>query len=282
MPVPADTMRDQQRMIWDQFAAGWQKWDTELLGWHGPFGDALIEDAWLHPGASVLDVASGTGEPGLTAAALVPDSHVVLTDISAGMLKVAELKASARGLENVRLVVCEAAALPLDDESFDAVFCRFGFMFFPAVAPALREMVRTARPGARITAAVWGRAAENPWASLILGTLAHHTEVPSPPEGTPGLFRYSAAGLMSRLFREAGLVDVAERKVSTDLVRETPESYWEFMTDIATTVAMGLARSDADSRDAIRSEVFRLLGRYEHDGAIRLRSTATIVSGTRV
>lgn len=281
MSVTADNIRDQQRIIWDEFAAGWQKWDTELLGWHGPFGDALIEEARLHPGASVLDVASGTGEPGLTVAALVPDGQVVLTDISAGMLKVAELKASARGLKNVRFEVCDAAALPFDDESFDAVFCRFGFMFFPAMSPALREMVRTARPGARITAAVWGRAAENPWASLILGTLAHHSELPPPPPGTPGLFRYSAAGLMSRMFRDAGLVDVSERKVSTDLVRESPEQYWEFMTDIATTVAMGLARSDAKSRELIRSEVFQLLRRYEHDGAIRLRSSATIVAGTR-
>lgn len=282
MSVTADSIRDQQRNIWDQFAAGWQKWDAELLGWHGPFGDALIEDAWLHPGASVLDVASGTGEPGLTAAALVPDGQVVLTDISAGMLEVAEVKALARGLQNVRFEVCDAAALPLEDESFDAVFCRFGFTYFPGISPALREMVRTARPGARITAAVWGPAAENPWASLILGTLAHHTELPSPPAGIPGLFRYSAAGLMSRMFREAGLADVSERKVSTDLVLESPEHYWEFMTDIATTVAMGLARSDREARELIRSDVFRLLGRYEHDGAIRLRSTATIVAGTRV
>ena len=183
MSVSADIIRDKQRIVWDQFAAGWKKWDAELLGWQGPFGDALIHEARLHPGALVLDVAAGSGEPGLTAAALVPDGTVVLTDISAGMLKVAEVKAAARGLQNVRFEVCDAAALPLADESFDAVFCRFGFMFFPEISPALREMVRTARPGARITAAVWGRAAENPWASLILGTLAHHTVTPAAAPG---------------------------------------------------------------------------------------------------
>ena len=281
MSVTADSIRDKQRIIWDQFAAGWKKWDTELLDWQGPFGEALIEDARLHPGASMLDVASGTGEPGLTAAALVPDGHAVLTDISAGMLKVAEVKALARGLQNVRFEVCEAAALPLEEESFDAVFCRFGFVFFPGISPALREMVRTARPGARITAAVWGPAAENPWASLILGTMAHHTKLTARPAGTPGLFRYSAAGLMSRMFRDAGLVDVSERKVSTDLVQASPERYWEFMTEIATTVAVGLASADRDTRELIRSDVFQLLGRYRHDGAIRLRSTANIVAGTR-
>jgi hypothetical protein len=143
-------------------------------------------------------------------------------------------------------------------------------------------MVRTAKPGARISAAVWSRAAENPWAGLILGTIARHTELPLPPAGTPGLFRCAAAGSMAQRFREAGLADVTERKVSADLVHRTPEGYWDFMTDIATTVSLRLAKADTASRELMRAEVFQLLGRYKHDGAIRLRSTATVVAGTRV
>ncbi|MCX6497257.1 MAG: class I SAM-dependent methyltransferase [Arthrobacter sp.] len=281
MSVTANSIRDQQRIIWDQFAAGWKKWDAELLGWHRPFGDAMIQDSRLRPDSSVLDVAAGSGEPGLTVAALVPQGDVVLADISAGMLQVAREKASARGLANVSFSVCASAELPFDDAMFDAVLCRFGFNFFPEMRAALREMVRTAKPGARISAAVWGKAAGNPWASLVLGTLAHHTELPQPPASSTGLFRCSAPGFMARLFREAGLVDVAERTVSTDLVLDSPESYWEFMEDIATTVAMGLAKADKEARSLIRSDVFQLLGRYEHQGALRLRSTATIVAGTR-
>ncbi len=86
---------------------------------------------------------------------------------------------------------------------------------------------------------------------------------------------------MTRMFKEAGLADVTEYQVNTDLVFESAESYWEFMTDIATTVAIGLAKADEASRTLIRSDVFALLGRYEHDGAIRLRSTATVVAGTK-
>lgn len=281
MSASADEIRDQQRTIWDEFSPGWRKWDAELLGWHAPFGDALLQEAELRPDAAVLDVAAGSGEPGLTAAARLPFGTVVLTDLSAGMLRVAQEKAVAGGLDNVRFVVCDAAALPFEDGTFDAVFCRFGFMFFPEISAAVREMVRTAKPGARVSAAVWGRAAENPWASLILGTIARHTELHLPPAGTPGVFRCAAPGSMARRFTDAGLVDVRERKVSTDLVHESPESYWEFMTDIATTVSMRMARADRAAQELIRADVFALLGRYEHDGAIRLRSTATVVSGTR-
>lgn len=281
MPASADAIRDQQRNIWNDFSAGWRKWDAELLGWHAPFGDAVLEEMVLAPDAAVLDVAAGTGEPGLTAARQVPAGTVVLTDISEGMLRVAHEKASAAGLDNLRFIACDAAALPFDDNMFDAVLCRFGLMFFPEMSAALHEMIRTARPGARISAAVWGRAAENPWASLVLGTIARHAELPEPPPGTPGLFRCAAQGFMSRMFRDAGLNQVSERKVSTDLVHDSPESYWEFMIDIATTVSLRLAMADPASQALIRAEVFQLLGRYEHAGAIRLRSTATIVSGTK-
>lgn len=277
----AEQVRNVQRSTWDEFSAGWRKWDAELLGWHAPFGDAVIEEARLDPDYVVLDVAAGTGEPGLTAAVLVPHGSVALLDLSAGMLRVAVEKAAQRGLSNVHPAVGDAAALPFVDGSFDAVLCRFGFMFFPRMSAAVGEMARVARPGARISAAVWGRAAENPWASLILGTIARHTELQVPPSGTPGLFRCAAQGFMTRIFRDAGLVDVRERKVSTDLVQASPELYWEFMTDIATTAAVGLARADQESRELIRSDVFQMLGRYEHDGAIRLRSTATIVAGTK-
>jgi ubiquinone/menaquinone biosynthesis C-methylase UbiE len=281
MSATADYIRDQQRSIWDEFSVGWRKWDAEVLGWHEPFGDAVIREARLHPDFSVLDVASGTGEPGLTAAALLPAGSVILTDISEGMLHVATEKAATIGLEKVHTVVSDAGALPFDDETFDAVFCRFGFMYFPDMSAALREMVRVARPGARVSAAVWSRAQENPWASLIVGSIARHAELPAPPAGAQGIFRCAAPGYMSQLFTAAGLLDVSERKVSTDLVEQSPESYWEFITVIAATVVMSLATADKAGRELIRSDVFRMLGRYEHDGAIRLRSAATIVAGTK-
>ena len=187
MLASADRVRDQQRLLWDEFSAGWKKWDAELLGWHAPFGDALLQEPRLRPDSRVLDVAAGTGEPGLDAAALVPDGRVVLTDISEGMLRVARGEGSGPGPEQRGL---RRSATPPPCRSTTApstpVICRFGFMFFPVMSAAMAEMVRAARPGARIGAAVWGRAAENPWASLILGTIARHPNCPYRPPERPG------------------------------------------------------------------------------------------------
>ena len=276
-----DQIRDQQRETWDKFSAGWKKWDATGIGWIAPFGEAMIRHARLREDSDVLDIAAGTGEPGLTAAARVPRGRVTVTDLAGHMLEVAAEKAALRGLRNVETRVCDAGALPFADASADAVLCRFGFMFFPDVAAAAREFARVARPGARVCAAVWGEAEKNPWATGIMGTIARHVDLPAPPPGAPGLFRCAPPGYMRALFAEAGLRDIVEEAVSCDMVIDTPERYWEFMTDIAAPVVAGLARADARARAQIRAEVLGLTRQFLRDGSVRMPSAGTVVVGTR-
>lgn len=276
-----DQIRDQQRETWDRFSAGWKKWDALVLAWLAPFGEAMIRHANLREDSNVLDIAAGTGEPGLTAAALVPRGRVTVTDLAEHMLAVAAENAARRGLRNVETRICDAGALPYADASVDAVLCRFGFMFFPDMASAAREFARVAKPGARICAAVWSEPAKNPWATTVMATIARHVAIPSPPPGSPGLFRCAPAGSMSKVFAEAGLRNIAEEEVSCDMVHATPQGYWEFMNDVAAPVVAGLAKADAATREQIRAEVLDLALQSLRDGAVRLRSTATVIVGTR-
>jgi len=253
-----DQIRDQQRETWDRFSAGWKKWDEMVIGWLAPFGEAMIRNANLKEDARVLDVAAGTGEPGLSAAALVPQGRVTVTDLSERMLAAAAENAARRGLRNFETQVCDAGALPFADAIFDAVLCRFGFMFFPEVASAAREFARVAKPGARVCAAVWDVPEKNPFATTIMGTIARHVEMPSPPPGAPGLFRCAPEGTMHAAFVQAGLRDIDEEEVSTFMVHETPEQYWQFMTEIAAPVVAGLAKADEATRERIRTEVLEV------------------------
>ena len=130
MPSNLDTIRDQQRETWDRFSTGWRKWDDLVLGWLAPFGDAMIRQVEPQEDFRILDVASGTeSEPGLTAAALVPKGAVTVTDLSERMLAVTLRMQRVRACTASRLRACDAGALPFADESFDAVLCRFGFIF---------------------------------------------------------------------------------------------------------------------------------------------------------
>lgn len=274
-------IRDQQRQTWDAFTNGWKKWDDLIMAWIAPVGEALIDGARLHDAAHLLDVAAGTGEPGLTAAARVPNGKVTVTDLSKHMLDVAREHAARRGIRNFETRQCDADELPFDDESFDAVTCRFGFMFFPDVVLGLNEMARVARPGARICSAVWCAPERNPWATTIMGTIASHVDMPSPPPGAPGLFRCAGPGYMAQAYREAGLRNISEREVAGDLEFDSPEQYWTMMTEIAAPVVAGLAKADAPTRERIKDTVLDRAQQTMTDGKVRFHWSAQVIYGER-
>jgi len=77
------------------------------------------------------------------------------------------------------------------------------------------------------------------------------------------------------------LRDIRQEEVSADMVHDTPERYWEFMNDIAAPVVAGLAKADELTRERIRVEVLDLARRPLNNGAVRMRSTARVIVGTR-
>jgi ubiquinone/menaquinone biosynthesis C-methylase UbiE len=82
--------------------------------------DALVQVADLADGLSVLDIASGTGEPAITLAKAVgPNGHVMATDLTRGMLGVAEENARCAAVTNVAFEQADAHSLPFPDEAFD-------------------------------------------------------------------------------------------------------------------------------------------------------------------
>src|SRR5688572_2110780 len=83
-----------QRETWETFAPGWEKWDDLVQATQGPVGEAIVESLAVSEDQVHLDIASGTGEPGLTVAALAPRGRVVLTDLSPAMLAAARRRAT--------------------------------------------------------------------------------------------------------------------------------------------------------------------------------------------
>jgi len=281
MTASEDQIRDRQRETWDRFAAGWRTWDVNVGSWLAPVGQAMIAYADLGDRSLVLDVATGTGEPGLSAAAMLPQGRVTLTDLAERMLAVASDNAAQRGLRNVETRVCAADALPFRDGSFDAGLCRFGFMFFSDVLAAARELARVTRPGGRVSAAVWAAPEKNPWATIIMGTIARHVPAATASPTAPGLFRCAGDGYMREVLAAAGLKDTVVKDVPCPMTHDSPQRYWEFMTDVAAPVVAGLNMTDKPTRDLIRDEVLDLAGRCVLDGQVEMGAAATVAAGTR-
>jgi ubiquinone/menaquinone biosynthesis C-methylase UbiE len=275
-----DEIRAAQRATWDGLSTSWEKWDSVILDQLEPVGTAMIERLGIADDQRHLDIASGTGEPGLTVAALAPRGHVVLTDLSAEMLAVASRRAHAQGVTNIETQVCSADDLPFADSSFDSVSVRFGYMFLPDLAAATAEFARVLRPGGRLGASVWVRPEDNPWTSILMQAIAAEVDLPAPEPDAPSMFRCAAPGYVAGLYDAAGLRDIAEWDVHVELVTRTPEEYWAVMSEHVSLAVAALARVDDAARGRIATAVVARAGDFASGGAVRVPGMARCIVGT--
>lgn len=277
----AEEIRDAQRATWAGLSASWEKWDSIIMEQLGPVGAAMIER--IDPAADQrhLDVAAGTGEPGLSIARRCPAGHVVLTDLSAEMLEVAQRRATALGVANTSTQVCSAEELPFDDASFDSVSVRFGYMFFPDVAAATAEFARVLAPRGRLCASVWIQPERNPWTTIAMQAIAAETAVPPPDPDGPSMYRFAAPGSVGARFESAGLVDVTEWDVDLELVTDSPAQYWQLISEHVSLVSAALRRVDEPARERMQANVVSAVGAYERDGAIRVPGVARCIVGSK-
>jgi SAM-dependent methyltransferase len=277
----AEQIKDAQRVTWAGLSASWERWDAIIQAQLGPVGASMVERLDLGPRPQHLDIASGTGEPGLTVARLAPEGRIVLTDLAPEMLAVAERRAAAQALTNVETRVCSADDLPFADGEFDSATVRFGFMFFPDQARAAAELVRVLAPGGRLVSSVWVDPDANPWTSILMGALATEVELPPPDPDGPSMFRCAAPGRMTALYEQAGLRDVAEWEVGVELVTSSASQYWEVMSDHVSLAAAALERVDDATRDRVRARAIAAVGAFEHDGEVRVPGLARCTVGTK-
>ena len=192
-----------------------------------PAAEAVVTRAEPLAGKQLVDVGCGTGNAALVAAAR--GARVTGVDPAPRLLEVARADAAARGLE-VTFVRGDAAALPLDDASADAVVSVFGVIFAPDVEAAAAELTRVA-PDGPIVLSAW--APGGPISQLIrLGNEALGTP-PGPPP-----FPWHERGALEGLFHPLGFgVETEEHQLAftgrspSDYLNAEIESHPLFVTE---------------------------------------------------
>lgn len=275
-----EAIREQQKASWNRFAAGWKKWDPVTMEFLQPMKEAIIRYLQPNDGQKILDIAAGTGEPALSIAASNKGGTVTITDISEEMMEIAREKAIAKKLTNIETVICDASDLPFENGSFDAVSCRFGFMFFPDMQLAANEIYRVLKPGGRFATTVWNFPEKNFWVTAIMGTIMRLMEIPPPPPEVPGMFRCCKPGRMKDKLEKAGFSDIEEREILSTLKTKSVDQYWEMMTEIGASVVAALSQADDGMRSKIKEEVFLLL-KQKCPEIVALEASAIIITARK-
>ena len=134
-----------------------------------PYAEDLAARVALLRPSSVLEIAAGTGAvTRQLARALATDAKIVATDLNQAMLDQASAVGTARPVEWRQ---ADAMQLPFPDETFDAVVCQFGVMFFPDRAKAFSEARRVLRPGGHFIFNTWDCIEENEFADVVTRAL---------------------------------------------------------------------------------------------------------------
>jgi ubiquinone/menaquinone biosynthesis C-methylase UbiE len=280
MDTQLEEIREQQKQSWNKFSPGWKKWDEMTMDFLHPMGVEIIAAIKPFGNNKILDIAAGTGEPGLSIAGMLQGGSVTITDLSEDMLVIAKENASRRGISNIETIACDVCEMPFADNSFDAISCRFGFMFFPDMDLAAKEMARVLKPGGRIATSVWDVPEKNFWVTAIMGTINRNMELPPPPPGAPGMFRCAKPGLMTTVFEQAGFKNIGTAAIASKLSSGTVETYWNMMTEIGAPIVAALSKADEAMRLKIKDEVFAQV-KEKYPGHVAIDAGAIVISAEK-
>ena len=268
---------------WTESAPFWEKHSATLRTIFAPVTLALIEDAGIATGQSVLDVAGGPGEPSLTIAERVgPTGSVMCTDAVAEMVEAAEREAHRRGITNVSFRQCMADALPFGDNLFDVVISRLGVMFFPDPSAALREMSRVTKPGGAVALAVWDESEHNPFLHVVTEVMSRYIETPPADPDAPGAFRFAEPGNLASILKEAGAIDVRERFLNFQIEAPvSPDEFWELRSATSATLREKLTGLPEERVNQVRQEVKEAARRFFSNGQMNFPAQMIIVSARK-
>lgn len=264
------------KALWAGRGEAYDRWADAQAAFAEGFNGPLLDAAGISADAKVIDVASGAGEPALSAARRVGAAgHVLASDLAPLMLAGAVRRARTQNQPNISFVVADMTCLPLADATFDALTCRFGLMFVPDVARALEESRRVLRSGGHAAFLVWGPMSDNTLSSVIAAALDDIMgRSAGDLERLP--FRLAEPGLLAGLLRQAGFQAAREIEMKSQRAMPVGEPFW--LPTMDKCLGADWRRDDV-CLAAVNAAIERRLAAVQRGGSYELRNHVRIAVG---
>jgi len=266
-----------QIVYWNQTVGpAWVAMQDTLDAQLRHLGEAAMAVLAPAAGERLLDFGCGCGETTLELARRVESGGAVTgADISAPMLAVARVRAEAAGLGSAQFIEADAQVHAF--EPADAVFSRFGVMFFADPVAAFANIRRAIAPGGWLAFVCWRALAENPWMSAPGAAVAPLLPAPPTPADpyAPSPFAFADRDRLHGLLKAGGFGDIAIEPHDAPI-------RWPDL-DAAVRVAMNAgpagaaAREHPDLGDKIQAAVREALAPHAGADGVTLASATWIV-----
>ncbi len=205
-----ETSNDAQIEFWNEAGgATWAGFQAQLDRQMAPLGDEGVRVLAPRAGERVLDIGCGCGDTTIALGKRVaPGGSAVGVDVSRPMLEVARSR-PAEGL-NLEFVEGDAQSADLGAARFDAVYSRFGAMFFADPGAAFANIRAAIKPGGRMTFVCWRPLADNAWFSAPMAAARPFLPPAAPADPhAPGPFAFSDPDRVKSILETAGFGDIA-------------------------------------------------------------------------
>ncbi len=244
--------------------------------WLLPLGHRIVEASGIEPGQTVLDVAAGTGNASLPAAAA--GGVVTALDLTPELLVAGHRRARAADLE-LDWIEGDAENLPFADESFDVVISAIGAMFAPDHAAAAGELERTTKRGGTIGLLSW---TPEGMIGALFRTLAPFA--PPPPLGSQPPPRWGSESHLAELFGDRVEFHTHRREILEATVFATPSALAEHFRTLYGPAIATRKHADGNGRAAELDEALEVYAEQWNrggDGSARFELEYLVSVGTR-
>ncbi|QUD90469.1 class I SAM-dependent methyltransferase [Phenylobacterium montanum] len=241
-----------------------------------PLGAPALKALAVKAGERVLDIGCGCGQSSLQLAEAVgPEGQVVGVDISRPMLEVAR----SRAMGPVEFREADAQTADLGHGSFDAVFSRFGVMFFEDPAAAFANIRKHLKSGGRMAFICWRAPQESPLMTAPMIAAAPFLPPQEPMDPlAPGPFAFADPERLRGILQGAGFTGVAiepfEAKVGSGDLEQS----------VAVAFRIGplgrAIREHPDKREVVTDAVRAAIAPYVTPEGVRMPAAIWVVTAT--
>ena len=236
-----------------------------------PVADVLLDFAGVQAGDRVLDVACGTGNAALAAAAR--GTAVTGVDPATGLLEQAIARAAEQDVE-VAWLEGSAEALPVAGDAFDVAVSVFGVIFSPSPAAAAAEMTRAVHGGGTIAVTGWNPAGPISSAGgLIVDALGLGGGEPR---------KWGDRDWVAEVLTGAGAMEPRFADATLAFTADSPEAWWRDQEALHPFWRWGRRQLPAERWAALRAETIELLSEANENPAAFRTTSGYLLAAARV
>jgi len=283
LTIDSKQYKEELRHGYDNAAPGWQKWWKTIETATQEVSKRLVELAEIKPGSKVLDIATGMGEPALTAAKQVGNTgHILAIDISPQMLSFAKERAISLDLQEVvEFKEGDAETIDLPSSTFDAALCRWGLMFLPNPKAGLSNIYESLVKGGHFATAVWASPEKVPFISVPMNIVLKEKNSPLPR--TLGPFSMSDQNNLKKFFEESGFIHTAIERIKVISDFESSDDFAAFTIDHGGPALQKVLAGETNERkQQIEKAISKGSEKYaDSTGKVRFENEAILIVGRK-